>query len=86
MKKVQFMGYEPQEVPEVETLEEISENGLYAVKGVSRAVEVQSVTQYGKDSLSEQYGNSIRFFTGADGREYYAMMIGIEFLKEEEMK
>lgn len=80
MKKVQFLGYEPQEVPEVETLEEISENGLYAVKGVSRAVEAQAVTQYGKDSLSEQYGDSVQFFIGADGREYYALVTGAEFL------
>lgn len=64
-----------QELPEVETLEEIEEDGLYAVAGWKTPVSVQTVTVFGEEQISAQYPKT-RFFYGADGVRRCAMGTG----------
>lgn len=67
--------YGEQEIPEVDSLEEIEEAGTYAVAGYDRPVYVEPVTDYGKSAILRQYPNSV-FFVGADNRDYYGMKCG----------
>ena len=64
-----------QELPEVEALEEIEEDGLYAVTGWKTPVSVQTVTVFGEEQISAQYPKT-RFFYGADGVRRYAIGTG----------
>ena len=80
MKAVLNSFYGVQEIPEVESLEEIEESGTYAVKGFDRPVCVEPVTDYGKSAIMRQYPSSL-FFVGADNRDYYGMRCG-EFVRE----
>ena len=52
MKKGYFHWGE-QELPEVQNLEEIEENGLYAVDGWKTPVSVEHVTPYGESQISQ---------------------------------
>ena len=47
--------YGEQEIPEVDSLEEIEEAGTYAVAGYDRPVYVEPVTDYGKSAILRQY-------------------------------
>ena len=74
MKKGYFNCGE-QELPEVQNLEEIEEDGLYAVEGWKTPVSVEHVTPYGESQISAQYPKA-RFFYGADGVRRYAIGTG----------
>lgn len=74
MKKGYFHWGE-QELPEVQNLEEIEEDGLYAVEGWKTPVSVEHVTPYGESQISAQYPKA-RFFYGADGVRRYAIGTG----------
>lgn len=67
--------YREQEIPEVNSLEEIEEAGTYAVAGYDRPIYVEPVTDYGKSAFIRQYVSSV-FFVGADNRDYYGMKCG----------
>lgn len=76
MKKAIFSpAYGAQEIPEVESLDEIEEAGTYAVKGFDRPVSVEPVTSYGASEIRRQHPSAF-FFVGADGRTYYGMRCG----------
>lgn len=72
MKKANIMNYEI-EIQEVRCIEDIEEDGLYAVDGFDHPVYTEKVTEYGKEALSGQVGG---FFTGADGFSRYYMETG----------
>lgn len=72
MRKANVMNWAI-EIPAVNTLEDIAEDGIYAVNGFDRPVSVEKVTEYGKEALSGQVGG---FFTGADGVSRYYMETG----------
>lgn len=72
MRKANIMNYE-MEIKEVRCLEDIEEDGLYAVDGFDHPVSTDKVTEYGKEALSGQVGG---FFTGADGVSRYYMETG----------
>ena len=72
MKKANIMNYEV-EIQEVRCLEDIAEDGLYAVDGFDHPVSTEKVTEYGKEALSGQVDG---FFTGADGVSRYYMETG----------
>ena len=74
MKKGYFHWGE-QELPEVQNLEEIEEDGLYAVEGWKTPVSVEHVTPYGEEQISQQHPKA-RFFYGADGVRRYAIGTG----------
>lgn len=61
------------DLPVVNTLEDIAEDGLYAVNGFEHPIAAEKVTEYGKEALSGQVGG---FFTGADGVSRYYMETG----------
>lgn len=67
--------YGVQEIPELETLELVEEAGTYAVTGYDKPVNVQPVTEYGAEQISVQFPQAV-FFTGADGRHYFALKCG----------
>lgn len=73
MRKIRILS-SIQGAPEVRNLGEIEEPGIYVVAGFSRPVSVTSVTPYGEEALRER--GYRRFFTGADGRRYSAIMAG----------
>lgn len=64
-----------QELPEVETLEEIEEDGLYAVEGWKTPASVQTATDFGEEQISAQHPKT-RFFYGDDGVRGYAIGTG----------
>lgn len=72
MRKAKIMNYEI-EITEVKFLEDIAEDGLYAVDGFDHPVSTEKVTEYGKEALSGHVGG---FFTGADGVSRYYIETG----------
>lgn len=72
MKKIKIANGDPFEIPEIKTLEEIENDGLYAVEGFDRPIEAVAIMPCCKDILAERY-DQMKFFTGADGREYCAL-------------
>lgn len=67
--------YGVQEIPELEHLEQAEEAGTYAVSGYSRPLNIQPVTDYGAEHIRRQFPQAV-FFTGADGRHYFALKCG----------
>ena len=74
-KAILSPAYGAQEIPELETLDQVEEAGTYAIKGYDRPVSVQPVTSYGASEIGRQYSGAF-FFEGADGRTYYGMKCG----------
>lgn len=74
MKKGYFHWGE-QELPEVQSLEEIEADGLYAVNGWKTPVSVEHVTPYGESQISQQHPQAV-FFYGSDGVRRYAIGTG----------
>lgn len=73
MKGIFWFG--EQELPEVERLEEIQEEGYYAVEGFSVPVSVEAVTERIEERVSKERPEFM-FFTGKDGRRYSALEVG----------
>ena len=75
-RKASFCGgFYTQEIPVVGSLEEIGEDGIYAVDGWKIPVSVEEVTPYGESQISEQHPRA-KFFCGADGVRRYAIGTG----------
>ena len=68
-------GFYTQEIPVVGSLEEIGEDGFYAVEGWKTPVSVERVTPYGESQISEQHPRA-KFFHGSDGVRRYAIGTG----------
>lgn len=75
-RKASFCGgFYIQEIPVVGSLEEIGEDGLYAVNGWKTPVSVETVTPYGESEISARHPKSV-FFHGSDGVRRYAIGTG----------
>ena len=72
--------YVEQEIPEVNSLEEIEEAGTYAVAGYDQPVYVAPVKSYGGMEILRTCSNAF-FFEGADGGTYCGKRCG-EYVKE----
>lgn len=70
-----YFAWGSQEIPEVDTLEEIRSNGLYSVIGFENPVSVAEATPCGESELSERFSDML-FFWGNDGKRRYAHMTG----------
>ena len=68
-------GFYTQEIPVVGSLEEIGEDGLYAVNGWKTPVSAEKVTPYGESQISARHPKAV-FFYGADGIRRYAIGTG----------
>ena len=75
-RKASFCGgFYIQEIPVVGSLEEIREDGLYAVNGWKTPVSVETVTPYGESEISARHPKAV-FFHGSDGVRRYAIGTG----------
>ena len=75
-RKASFSGgFYIQEIPVVGSLEEIGEDGLYAVEGWKTPVSVEHVTPYGESQISDRHPKAV-FFRGSDGVRRYAIGTG----------
>lgn len=75
-RKASFSGgFYTQDIPVVGNLEEIEEDGLYAVNGWKTPVSVEKVTPYGESQISACHPKAV-FFHGSDGVRRYAIGTG----------
>ena len=68
-------GFYTQEIPVVGSLEQIGEDGIYAVNGWKTPVSVETVTPYGESEISARHPKAV-FFHGSDGVRRYAIGTG----------